>query len=727
MNTVDNLAYANLNLVNNQNSNSDSTSNYNVINNNNNVAASVSTLTTSLSGRELASAERRSGVSSTPCTPQSQRHVRSRRKDATGVATGISGLHFSGHPHVFGPQGHATGGATALLKGTAFETNGNLASSGGGSLTSLTGSPALKRRGDSTKGMDKSSANFLDYYLSLESAVRQKREASGEQIPPVSAAPSTDNAISVANTNSPSGDHNREKAADETPEKSVKPDTAEVPTGWEKHEDDEGAYYWHIATGTIQREMPTVEGTDKLTAQHKRLAMPTAVAFRNKNGNASEKVLKRQSCPILTRRAIEQMIQSNQKKPIRFAVRSLGWLEVPEEELTPDKSSRAVNTIIQQLGAAEQASGGMNVVSNTNRSRNDRWGGGIDIYMDIDDECLRLIDPNKIKSKIVEIDDLCTDDDVVLGGLSSLAFSGASAMSEEIGDEDECILLEQPIHTIRMWGVGRDKDRDFAYVARDRVNKNVVLCHVFRCDMPARIIATTLRDACKRAMIERGLVVKRDKSTALPEERKNKRFSDLLLGADSFPQPSEEINKTLKALYVGSIEVSKPEGMDMLISAIDRLVSVVPPYRYRPVKVTVTTSAVTVRPQDNEREVVFDARVRFIEYIGMGRQEEMCSLVVDPNPGSTTRRFVAHVFHCEPTAAALTKALEAAYKLRYQKCLDAHSRPQQPLTEQLPFNPNHGRAPVVTRSSSISQIGCTLRNVFSQTLRLVGSQTSNHI
>lgn len=66
----------------------------------------------------------------------------------------------------------------------------------------------------------------------------------------------------------------------------MKPDTAEVPTGWEKHEDDEGAYYWHIATGTIQREMPTVEGTDKLTAQHKRLAMPTAVAFRNKVSSA---------------------------------------------------------------------------------------------------------------------------------------------------------------------------------------------------------------------------------------------------------------------------------------------------------------------------------------------------------------------------------------------------------------------------------------------------------
>jgi len=243
--------------------------------------------------------------------------------------------------------------------------------------------------------------------------------------------------------------------------------------------------------------------------------------------------------------------------------------------------------------------------------------------------------------------------------------------------------------------------------------------------MPARIIATTLRDACKRAMIERGLVVKREKVPAICEEKRNKRFSDLLLGADSYPPASEEINKTLKALYVGSIEVSKPEGMDMLISAIDRLVSVVPSYRYRPVKVSVTTSCVQVKPIDNPEEIIFDARVRFIEYIGMGRQEEMCSLVVDPNPGSSQRRFVAHVFHCEPNAGALTKALEAAYKLRYQKCLDAHSRPSQRESADLPYQVN--KAQPVSRSSSISSIGSTLRSVFSQTLRLVGTSTSNQI
>lgn len=46
--------------------------------------------------------------------------------------------------------------------------------------------------------------------------------------------------------------------------------------------------------------------------------------------------------------------------------------------------------------------------------------------------------------------------------------------------------------------------RDFAYVARDRVTRKH-MCHVFRCDTPARTIANTLRDICKKIMIERNL------------------------------------------------------------------------------------------------------------------------------------------------------------------------------------------------------------------------------
>lgn len=31
---------------------------------------------------------------------------------------------------------------------------------------------------------------------------------------------------------------------------------SDLPYGWEKHEDNDGPYYWHIKSGTIQREPP---------------------------------------------------------------------------------------------------------------------------------------------------------------------------------------------------------------------------------------------------------------------------------------------------------------------------------------------------------------------------------------------------------------------------------------------------------------------------------------
>lgn len=39
-----------------------------------------------------------------------------------------------------------------------------------------------------------------------------------------------------------------------------------------------------------------------------------------------------------------------------FAVRSLGWVEVPEEDLAPGKSSIAVNNCIQQLAQTRSRS-----------------------------------------------------------------------------------------------------------------------------------------------------------------------------------------------------------------------------------------------------------------------------------------------------------------------------------------------------------------------------------
>lgn len=39
--------------------------------------------------------------------------------------------------------------------------------------------------------------------------------------------------------------------------------------------------------------------------------------------------------------------------------------------------------------------------------------------------------------------------------------------------------------------------RDFAYVARDK-DTRILKCHVFRCDTPAKAIATSLHEICSK-------------------------------------------------------------------------------------------------------------------------------------------------------------------------------------------------------------------------------------
>jgi len=140
----------------------------------------------------------------------------------------------------------------------------------------------------------------------------------------------------------------------------------------------------------------------------------------------------------------------------RFHVHSLGWTVIDEEDLTTERSSRSVNRCIYEL----------------TRGINDgigRWGEGKDLYMDINNTDLLLIDPSEMT-----------------------------------------ILHKQSIPSIRVWGVGRENSRDFAYVAKDKDRSaRVYKCHVFRCDnTSARIIANTLRDICRNLMIERGLLNK---------------------------------------------------------------------------------------------------------------------------------------------------------------------------------------------------------------------------
>ncbi|CAJ0578886.1 unnamed protein product, partial [Mesorhabditis spiculigera] len=382
-----------------------------------------------------------------------------------------------------------------------------------------------------------------------------------------------------------------------------------LPAGWEKHEDPSGySYYWHVDSGTIQREPPS-KGVQVDTPS----PPPQIIQLPPQQPVIEEHAFKQTT----TKRRVERDEESDGEqeigqqqqaigrgKPIRFAVRSLGWTEIQEEELTAERSSRAVNRAIVDL-----SSGRKDVLDNVSK-----WGDGKELIMELDDQELSLIDPDSMQ-----------------------------------------VIHSERIQQIRVWGVGRDNGRDFAYVARDRGSRRF-LCHVFRCDTPAKTIANTLRDICKRLMLNR-----RPSSLhaiEAPERR---------VVRSELTTPIEEPRKIIRCHFLGVTQVPRATGIDILNEAVDRLVSQVRPERWILADVAIAPSSISINEVNGNQ--IAQCRVRYLSFLGIGRDVKHCAFIMH----TSSENYMCYVFHVEPSAAIMAKTIEAACKLRYQKVLDAHS------------------------------------------------------
>ncbi|XP_042340857.1 amyloid-beta A4 precursor protein-binding family B member 2 isoform X2 [Plectropomus leopardus] len=299
-----------------------------------------------------------------------------------------------------------------------------------------------------------------------------------------------------------------------------------------------------------------------------------------------------------------------------FAVRSLGWVEMAEEDLAPGKSSVAVNNCIRQLSYCK----------NDIRDTVGIWGEGKDMYLVLENNMLNLVDPM-----------------------------------------DRSVLHSQPIASIRVWGVGRDNGRDFAYVARDK-NTRILKCHVFRCDTPAKAIATSLHEICSRIMTER----KNAKAMA-GGSLQDRMQAGLDLPLQEFPTPKTELVQKFQVLYLGMLPVARPIGMDILNGAIDSLIGSSSREDWTPVALNVADATVTISKDKDEEEVLVECRVRFLSFMGVGRDVHTFAFVMDAGG----HRFDCHVFWCEPNAGNVSEAVQAACMLRYQKCLVARPPSQK--------------------------------------------------
>ncbi|XP_031465464.1 amyloid-beta A4 precursor protein-binding family B member 1 isoform X4 [Phasianus colchicus] len=236
---------------------------------------------------------------------------------------------------------------------------------------------------------------------------------------------------------------------------------SDLPAGWMRVQDTSGTYYWHIPTGTTQWEPPAglARGSGGSTPCEEQSLAWTGFAPAErfddsdfwKDPTAEEEVDGEPGTQDVEPLAPDPaslggsmtLAEENEPGSKSFAVRSLGWVEMSEEELAPGRSSVAVNNCIRQLSLHQHDAPGA-------------WGGGRAMLLLLQSQTLKLVDP-----------------------------------------QDQSLLHAQPVASIRVWGVGRDSGRDFAYVARDQLTQ-MLKCHVFRCEAPAKDIATSLHEVCSQ-------------------------------------------------------------------------------------------------------------------------------------------------------------------------------------------------------------------------------------
>ncbi|XP_038152470.1 amyloid-beta A4 precursor protein-binding family B member 2 isoform X4 [Cyprinodon tularosa] len=332
---------------------------------------------------------------------------------------------------------------------------------------------------------------------------------------------------------------------------------------------------------------------------------------------------------------------------LSFPVRSLGWVEMAEQDLCEGRSSVAVHHCIRQLSYCRRDI----------RDSVGVWGEGKGMLLVLQDRMLTLVDP-----------------------------------------DDRSLLHSQPISSIRVWGVGRDHDRerDFAYVARDK-NTRVLKCHVFRCDTPAAAIATSLHEICSKIMAER----KNAKAAACSSSQNG---SDVPL--QEFPMPKTELVQKFHVFYLGVTYVSRPIGMDIINGAIENLLSSTGKEEWTPVILSIAdTTVAVIKEKEEEEEVLVECRVRFLSFMGVGRDVHTFAFIMDTG----NQHFQCHVFWCDPNAGSVSEAVQAACVLRYQKCLVARPPSQRAGSSSSPSSDSVTRRVTTSVKRSVQSLIDTLK------------------
>ncbi|NXS16663.1 APBB1 protein, partial [Mystacornis crossleyi] len=191
----------------------------------------------------------------------------------------------------------------------------------------------------------------------------------------------------------------------------------DLPPGWLRVQDTSGTYYWHVPTGTTQWEPPGAPHetpSDGSTPTEGPTLSWTSFApaetfndgdlWKRGPGDRRPQALGVQSLTPHPSPCSMALGEEDALDSKGLPVRSLGWVQLREEELGPGRSSSAVSACIRQLSGPRDGPPGT-------------WGEARALLL-LEGRTLKLVDP-----------------------------------------QDRALLHAQPVGGIRVWGVGRHGSR----------------------------------------------------------------------------------------------------------------------------------------------------------------------------------------------------------------------------------------------------------------------------
>ncbi|XP_075996606.1 amyloid-beta A4 precursor protein-binding family B member 3 [Genypterus blacodes] len=381
----------------------------------------------------------------------------------------------------------------------------------------------------------------------------------------------------------------------------------DLPSGWRTIKDSTGTYYWHVPTGATQWQHPRQSSTPQLKGKQEEPEKQTEGP--------------RQGQPEDRSSWHEDDVRRYDPDAKCFSVRSLGWLQVEEDDLSPGRSSLVVSNVIQQLSHC----------SPEQRDRQQATGEGQEMMLVLKKDTLTLLDPL-----------------------------------------DHAPLHSQPIINIRVWGVGCNNGRDFAFVAGDK-DSCVLKCHVFRCDSPAKAIATALHDMCSKMMSEKAVM---NPSRSLTMDSISP--EDLPRQVEVLEAVRQQVQR-FEVQYIGNLPVSRAMGMEVLNKAIESIMNSTDRDEWEPIVIHVSDNILSLCRGEEGEEPFWECQVRFLTFLGVGHDSHTFAVIVDGG----TQRFECHVFWCEPDAGIISESVQAACMLQYQKCLVAQTPPPRMKSRHL--------------------------------------------